>query len=375
MLQIVDRYLLSEVLKTFLAIVFTLMLIVASMLFLRTLEEVSLGALNADLVLKFLGLQLVRDTSSVLPPAFFIAALAALSRLARDSELIALHACGVGPGRVYRDLLVLAVPVALLTGWFAVTLQPWAASGIAAIRLEQKEQAAQVAGLQAGRFYVEDEGKLVVYIGAIDRTKGLERVFILDRRDQTTRVVVSDRGRHRLDEPTGDHLVTLIQGHRFDGNAGQGNYLIGDFDEYEIRLRTDGAARPTANKRSTASTLDLLRSPDIEDRTELEHRLSAPLAIFTLAILAVPLVNISPRQRTSGRLFLAFIAYFSFFNLQRLAESWLAAGVTPPWLTSLWYQALILALVYAALTPGSLWQKRLRERLIPARRLPASTLA
>ncbi len=360
MLQIVDRYLLTEVLKTFLAIVVTLMLIVASMLFLRTLEEVSLGALNADLVLRFLGLQIVRDTSTLLPPAFFIAALAALSRLARDSELIALNACGIGPRRVYRALLMLALPVGLITGWFALSLQPWAASGIAGIRLEQKEQAAQVAGLQAGRFYVEEEGNLVVYIGAIDREKGLERVFILDRRDSTTRVVVGDNGRHRLDEPTGDHLVTLVNGHRFDGNAGQPNYLIGDFDEYEIRLRNSGEIRPASNKRSAAATLDLLGSADLADRTELEHRLSAPLAIFTLVIVAVPLVAVSPRQRTSGRLLLAFIAYFSFFNLQRLAESWLAAGVTPPWLTSLWYQALILALVYAMFIPDSLWYKRLR---------------
>jgi len=36
MFQIVDRYLIAEVVKTFLAILFVLMLIVASMLFLRT---------------------------------------------------------------------------------------------------------------------------------------------------------------------------------------------------------------------------------------------------------------------------------------------------------------------------------------------------
>jgi len=55
MLPIVDRYVLTEVAKTFTAIVATLVAIVASMLFLRTLEEVNLGALNAELVLRFLG--------------------------------------------------------------------------------------------------------------------------------------------------------------------------------------------------------------------------------------------------------------------------------------------------------------------------------
>lgn len=361
MLPIVDRYLLTEVLKTLLAIVVTLMLIVSSMLFLRTLEEVNLGALNADLVLRFLGMQIVRDTSSLLPPAFFLATLGTLSRLARDSELVALNACGIGPRRLFRALLLLAVPVALITGWFALALQPWAAAGIAEIRLQQKEQATQVAGLQAGRFYTQNQGDVVIYVGSITKGKELARVFALDRRGKTTRIVVSETGRHQIDEQSGDHLVTLKDGHRFDGNAGEGNYLIGQFREYLLRIEGKGPERQVA-KRSTTPSLDLLRSGSIEDRAELEHRIAAPLAIFTLTLIAVPLVAISPRQKTTGRLLLAFLAYFTFFNLQQLAESWLAGGTTPSWLTSFWNQALVLALVYLVMTPETLWYKQVRER-------------
>ncbi len=363
MFQIVNRYLIAEVTKTFLAILFTLMLIVAGMLFLRTMEEVNLGALNADLVLRFLGLQLLRDSSSLIPPSFFIAVLASLGRLARDSELIALNACGVGPRRVYSALLVLALPVALVTGWLALVEQPSAAAGIAEIRMQQQEQAAQVAGLQAGRFYVEEEGRLVVYIGGIAQRQLLERVFILDRRGDVARVVVSQAGYHRREEPSGDHLVTLVEGNRFDGNPGEGAFLIGRFGEYQVRIRSNGPGRQAIAKRSTTPTLELLGTSDTAYQAELEHRISAPLAIFVLAVIAVPLVAISPRKRTSGRLFLAFLAYLSFFNLQRLAESWLASGATPLWLGSLWYQVLVLALVYLVLVPDSQWFKQLRERL------------
>jgi lipopolysaccharide export system permease protein len=363
MLTIVDRYLLGEVLKALAAIVFVLMLIVASMLFLRTLEEVNLGALNADLVLRFLGLQLTRDAASLLPPAFFLAALATLIRLARDNELIALNACGIGPSRLYRNLLVLALPVAALTAWFALVLQPWAALGIVQIRVQQQEQATQIAGLQSGRFYVEEEGDVVVYIGSIAKTGGLEQVFILDRRGKVTRLVVSERGRHQEDDLTGDHLVTLTDGHRFDGNPGQGSYVIGRFVDYVIRISGAGTGGHTGSKSSTRTSSELLHSEDIKDRAELEHRVAAPLAIVSLALIAVPLVDISSRQRPSGRLALAFLAYLSFFNLQRLAESWLAGGVTPPWLSSFWYQALVLALVHVVLLPETPWWRSLRGRL------------
>jgi lipopolysaccharide export system permease protein len=75
------------------------------------------------------------------------------------------------------------------------------------------------------------------------------------------------------------------------------------------------------------------------------------------------LTQLSPRRRGGGRLFIAFLAYFAFFNGQRLAEEWMASGVTPAWLGILWYQLLIVTLVFAALLPGSYAMRRLRARL------------
>lgn len=361
--SLVDRYVIREVAKAFAAIVVVLLAIVVSLMFLRTLEEVNLGGLGVDLVFLYLRLQLLRDASSLLPPAFFLAILVTLNRLARDSELIAMNACGIGPPRIYRTLILLAIPVALLTGWFALFLQPEAAAGIQEIRLRQKEQATQLAGLQPGRFYVEEQGGIVVYIGAIDQRQALGDIFILDRRGDESRLVISKGGQHRIDEATGDHLVTLNSGQRFDGQPGSGAFLVGDFAEYRIRIRESGAPPRKLSKRATTPSLELLNASDIADRVELEHRIAAPLAIFTLAVLAIPLVEISPRQKTSGRLLLAFLAYFSFFNLQRLAETWLESGVTPPWMGSLWYQFAILGAVYLTLASASLWAGRIRQRL------------
>jgi lipopolysaccharide export system permease protein len=176
-------------------------------------------------------------------------------------------------------------------------------------------------------------------------------------------LVVSEGGQHRIEEETGDHIVTLSSGHRFDGDPGSAAFMIGEFDEYRIRIRASGAAQAAISKRSTMPSYALLASHDLSDRAELEHRLAAPLAVLVLTIVAVPLVALSPRQRSSGRLLLAFLAYFSFFNLQRLAENWMATGVTPIWLTSFWYQILILSVVYLMLLPESLWLRRVIERL------------
>ncbi|MEA3277791.1 MAG: LPS export ABC transporter permease LptF [Pseudomonadota bacterium] len=360
MLGIIDRYFLLEVSKVFLTILGTLMLVVISMLFLRTLEEVNIGALSTDVVLHYMGLQILRDTSSLLPPAFFISALVALSRMARDSELIAFGACGLGPGRMYRALLYFALPLALLTAWFSLDLSPWASWELFRIRTEQKEQIQQIAGIQQGRFYQQEQGQLTLYVEEIEEKKRLRNIFIQDRREGDIRLVLSDMGLHHYDEASGDHFVTLLNGRRYDGTPGRPDYAVAEFERYSVRIEPREFFGVRSFRRSATVTRELLASDDLADRAELEHRLAGPVAIFTLAMIAIPLGTTSPRQRASGRMLLAFLTYFSFFNLQRLAENWLETGATPVWIGSLWYQLVVLALVYAVLVPESYWLKRLR---------------
>lgn len=362
MFGIVDRYILVEVFKVFSAVLSTVMLIAASMLLLRTLEEVNTGALGSDMLLRFLGLQVLRNTPSLLPPVFFVAVLVALGRMARDSELIALNACGLGPGRIYRALLYSAVPVTLLTAWISFDLRPAVMGEIYRINAGQTEQANRIAGLRAGRFYQEGEGQVTVYVGKMEDDGSLHNIFIHDRRAGEMKLVLSDHGLFRRDELSGEQYVILLQGRRYDGTPGQADYTIGEFESYNWRMEPRKADDFRSQKRSAFATADLLGADGLPDRAELQFRFSGPIAILTLTILAVPLTTRSPRQRGTWRMFLAFLTYFSFFNLQRVAAHWYETGVTPSWIGSLWYQALILVLVLVVLLPDSRWLKSLRRR-------------
>ena len=364
MLTLVDRYFISEVAKIFGAIMATLMLVMTSMLFLRTLEQVDVGSLASDSVLRFLGLQILRDTASLLPPAFFISALVTLGRMARDSELIAFNAGGLGPVRIYRSLLLFSLPLALLTGWLSLVLQPYASSEIQLIEDLKNDQATQVAGLQAGRFYQQDSDGVTFYAGELGEDKRFRGVFIQDRRQEPPRIVLGDVAYYRDDNGEAGRAVVLERGRSFDGSAGRLDYSIADFARYTYFIAGDAGAGEQRRRRSAVPTAQLMQSSALPDRAELGHRLAAPFAIFSLAILAIPLTALSPRQRSSGRLFLAFLAYFSFFNLQRLAESWMESGVTPAWMGMLWYQPLIVLVVFSSLMPGSFWFRRSRARLL-----------
>jgi lipopolysaccharide export system permease protein len=361
-LSVADRYLLSEITKVFSAIILTLFMIMVSILLLRTLEDVNLGALGSDAVLRYLGLQILRDTASLLPPAFFIAALVTLARLARDSELIAFGACGFGPLRLYRAFLLFALPLSVITGWFALIGQPYASLQLQIIEDAEGERSTQVAGLRAGRFYQQEDGDITFYAAEIDDKNRFKGVFIQDRRAEKPRLILSNRGLYQRDADSGEQRVVLEEGRRYDGIPGSADYAFAEFDRYTYFLEPEVEADIERRRRAALSTRDLIGSASLLDRAELEHRLSAPIAIYVLALLAIPLTTLSPRQRGTGRLLLAFVAYFAFFNLQRLAENWLETGVTPAWMGALWYQAAILSAVYLSLAPGSFWLRQMRAR-------------
>lgn len=362
MLGVIDRYFLLEVSKVFFAILGAVMLIVASMLFLRTLEQVNTGALGSDLVLRFLALQLMRDTASLLPPVFFVSVLVALGRMAKDSELIAFSACGIGAVRTYRSLFYVAMPIALLSAWFSLYLSPLVVMEIAELRARQQDQTDQIAGLRPGRFYQHENGRITVYIDEIEDGQRLRNIFLHDRRDEELKLAFSSEGMLRRDEVSGNQFVTLIDGRRYDGTPGRADYAIGKFERYNLRIEPSEMGEFQSLKRATYSTATLIGSEDLRDKAELQHRLASPLAIITLTLLSVPLTTKSPRQRGSWRMFVAFLTYFSFFNLQRVATSWYETGVTPPWLGSLWYQALILLLVLLVLFPNRRWLRWSRRR-------------
>lgn len=362
MLGVIDRYFLLEVFKVFFAVLGTVMLIVISMLFLRTLEEVNAGALGSDIVLRFLGFQIVRDVSSILPPVFFIAVLVALGRMARDSELIAFNACGLGPVQTYRSLLYAAIPIAIIAAWFSFYLRPLVVGEIQDLRARQKDQVYQISGLKAGRFYQQEGGEITVYVDEIQDSGRLRNIFIHDRRDAEMKLVFSNQGLLRHDQLSGDQFVTLLDGRRYDGTPGRADYAIGEFERYNLRIEPRELEDYPNFKRSTFNTMDLVGSDDLKDKAELQYRFSSPLAIIVLTILSIPLTTKSPRQRGTWRMFVAFLTYISFFNLQRLATNWYETGTTPAWLGSLWYQALILVLVLTILLPESRWLKRLKRR-------------
>jgi len=168
--MIIDRYIFREITGVWLSITLVLLLIFAGNQLVMLFTEVVAGSLIGKQVLTMLVLTLIDNLSLLLPFAFFIAILVALGRMHKDSEMIALAACGVGLGRLLKSIALFAVVLALITGILSLLLSPWAEYKMQRLTDEAKS-VTEVGRLPVGSFrsFGADAGEGVFYVEEVEK--------------------------------------------------------------------------------------------------------------------------------------------------------------------------------------------------------------
>ncbi len=364
MLPIIDRYILREVAKSFLAIMTVLMLIVVSQSYIRILQDAVSGLISNDVMTRLLGLEVLQVLGPVTPPTFFFAILYTLGRMYRDSEMTALAAGGVGLRRIYRAFALAAVPVVLVVAWFTLGLVPWVNANKAEIMQQQKGESAELGMAVAGRFNEFSQGGLVFYVEKMsDDKRRMRNVFVQNRQHGKLGLITAAEGYQYTEPDSGDLYLVLTRGHRYEGTPGQNDYSLGDFDKYAILIdRHDQISDQLPAK--AIPTRELFGSADLRMRSELEYRFMFPVAVLVFTILSVPLSKSLPREGIYGRLLLALLFYFLFLNLQAVSGNWMVSGATPAWMGRWWVHPFMLLLGSAVMLYKSPRMLRvLRSRL------------
>lgn len=115
-------------------------------------------------------------------------------------------------------------------------------------------------------------------------------------------------------------------------------------------------------ERETIATRELLGNPDVRMQSELQWRLSFPILVLIVTLIAVPLSRVNPRQGRFLKLLPAILLYMSYLALLVAARSALDKGKLPIEL-GLWPVHaifLIIGLVLVYWQPLQLRRARLR---------------
>lgn len=334
-----DRYLLRETAAATLAVLLVLLAIMLSARFAKFLAAVATGDLPRDLLAQVVALSSVQYLVLLIPAALLLAVMLTLGRLYKDSEVAAMMGCGVSLGGLYRPFLWLSLLMALLTAWLAFDAGPWAGRQVDYISKDAR-RLVQYSPFEPGRFKSVAGGRAVFYTGEVDQSgEKLTTVFARVQERDGESVVIASEGSQQVDPATGERRVILYGGWRYAGTPGQADYDVIRFEEFETRI-TPPEFIYSSSKRKLADTRELLASDQPEDQAELAWRMAAPVSVFVLGLLAVPLSHLRPRQGRYGKLVLGIVLYLVYSNLMGLGQGWIAKGHVPG-VVGLWWVHLI----------------------------------
>ncbi|MGV6826810.1 MAG: LPS export ABC transporter permease LptF [bacterium] len=336
MFPIIDRMLLQEVFKTLAVIVLVVVLLLLGNTLVRFLGQVAEGLLSLEIMFVLVGVSMLQMLSTIIPAAFFFSILWVLGRMYRDSEMAALAAVGVGTTRLYRALMVSAIPVTLLVAWLVLDIYPAAKYHARTLKLSQASNVSLKA-IQAGEFNEFNQGKIVIFAREVRPEAGeLEGIFVQHEQNGKPGLVVAKHASLVTHSETGHRYIVLKNGYRYQGEPDEPGFALAEFAQYGLRIPEFDAVKPGGKSMGRKSSWDLWQSDDIRARAELQFRLSFPLAVLAFTIIAVPLSRQLPRQGIYGKLIFAVLFFALYMNMQKIAEKWMEEGLTPAWMGMWW---------------------------------------
>ncbi|GAA3716358.1 LPS export ABC transporter permease LptF [Oceanisphaera sediminis] len=363
--MIAFRYLFWETLKTQLAVLFVLLLIFVSQNFIEVLGNAANGEIPGALVGKLLLLNLPDMATLMLPISLFIGILFAHGRLYAESEMTVMRAVGIGPGKIMRATMILALFWTGVALFNSLWLTPWSKAQVYQL-LEEVKADPGFAVLREARFMSLDGGRIVAYVEELEPEEEgnrLNRLFVVQRgqAQQDPSIVVADGG--RLHERSGGQWLTLEDGRRYSGTPGNREFDVAEFDEYSAYIRASEVGE-AERKEASIDSSSLWQSDALLDRVELQWRLVLPLSMLVLTLAVVPLAVVNPRQGRYAKLLPAILLYLAYFLLQSASRSAVEGGELPvlPGLYTVPLLFLLLVTVPLNLLETA-WWNRTREKL------------
>ena len=326
-----------------------------------------------------------------IPMAVLWGVMLGLSRLAADSEIIAMRASGLGIWYFVRVASIVAVAGTLLGLVNSLYLAPRANQAI--IEMEQALETSQASYEIEPRVFYENFKDFVLYVQDVRAGAGAanwRQVFMADVRDPANPVITTAASATVVNDNSQELIMRLRDGLRDETVADEpGQSNISTFTTTDMPLALGPQSDVHLGRMDTAlyaMPLGVLfeRIHELSGKPgakryliELHNRFALPLACVVLMLLGVPLgVNSRRGGKSAGFVFtilLVFVYYFlSSTGIQLGHQSHLPAFVAV-WAANFIFAVAGIFLLWQMATGGwilsalAAWASRLPQFKVPAK--------
>ncbi|MET3354420.1 LptF/LptG family permease [Xanthobacter autotrophicus] len=319
-----DRYIFSTAAVAFLGVV----VVLAGMIWAtQALRQLDLVTSQGQTIIAFVAITSLTMPTLVLviaPAALFIATSYTLLKLNGDSEIVVMASAGMGPWRLLRPLIILALLVSAFCSLLAIKVVP---ASLATFREQVTKVRADVVSFvaQPGRFVNLSQG-LVFHVRERAANGVMRGIFINDARDDGVSTYLADRGQI-IESDAGIFLVLENGSIQRRGGAEKdadkdpnkdaskdkgksSNSSVVEFQRYAFDLSSLAPNAQGQDVKPMERPISFVMNPPEDDlylrffpgryREELHKRLSAglyPMAFFAIAAAALA----SPRTTRQSR--------------------------------------------------------------------------
>jgi len=319
-----DSTLRRDLARSFGATLVVILTIVLTMMLIRTLGQAAGGNVAPQDVVLLLAYIALGQLPTMLALSMFIAVVATLGRMYRDSEMTIWFASGVGLARFVRPVLRTAWPVLVLVAALALFVWPWVNQRSVELR-DRFEKRSDLSRVTPGQFQSSSDGRRVFFIERDSQDGRTGRnVFILSTSGDVESVTTARSGRIAFEGD--DRFLVLDRGQRNEENLRTGDKTLSRFEAYRI-LAGERALTGVENLPPKARrTIDLLRTPSPPFQGELVWRLGLIFGGANLVLLAIGLAETNPRRASNWNLLFALLAFVVYYNVINLTQAWVTGG-------------------------------------------------
>jgi len=293
------------------------------------LRQAANGDLPVSSVLIMLFLKLVSYVDVILPLMLYVAILMVLGRWNRDNEMSVWAACGVGLTNFLRPMLYIVLIIGTLVATFSLYLAPLSVRVSKSLELEYSKHN-DISGVVPGVFEETRGGSGIYFVEHFSQELNrYQNVFVYHSTPKRESVVVSKTAHQMVDELTNDQFLVLQNGTRYEGNPGDPDYRIMEFETYAVRLKQRQKATPTIPLKGR-TTAEIFNSNKPLMVAEWHWRLSKTLSIPVLVLFALAFSGVDGRRSQVPNVLMAFVTYFTYTNVLGFAVATMNKGTLNP---------------------------------------------
>jgi len=314
----------------------------------RFLNDAINGLLSGGTVVTLVSLKMLIALEVLIPVTLYLSVVLALSRLYADGEITAMEASGIGQGRIITPILFLALLIAFMVSWLSLYARPWAYENIYNLENIGRNEF-DIAKVEAGRFYDFGDNR-VFFAEKLDPGRQQASNVWIWKFESGKREVTTSQNAYQINGPIqGKKAIVLQDGYKYVLNLHTGTDHLIRFQNAVFQL-DPARSPPDKYRRKAASTAHLAQSRDPEDIAEFQWRLSTGLSTILMSLLAIPLSRVAPRRSKYGKVVVAIILFFVFYNLSLIFKTWVGKQVVGA-VPGIWWVSILYALLVLILLP------------------------